>query len=408
MHATRGVGHPDGLATPGRPGEHAGILALPLATVKDAAQTVGVGERLDELSAPRRELALAHPSGKLLCVACAHRCKLADGARGVCLVRTRRGDALTVPWGYTAGVAVDPIEKKPFFHFLPGARALSFGMLGCDLHCGYCQNWFTSQTLRDPDASRRTETVTPKQLVAVAVEQRCHVMTSTYNEPLITAEWAHDVFALAREAGLRTTFVSNGHATPEVLDYLAPVLDGCKVDLKAYSPATYRALGGKLESVLETIAGLLERGIWTEVVTLIVPGLNDSDDELAAIAAFLAGLSTDLPWHVTAFHPDYRMTDPPATPAATLVRAAELGRQAGLRFVYAGNLPGRLGELEDTRCPSCGATLLRRLGFTVLARRLGHEGRCPGCGTAIAGLWSLSGPAHAPARSAAPAVAPGA
>jgi len=366
-----------------------------------------VGDHLDALTAARRELAVAHPSGKLVCLACAHRCKLGDGVRGVCLVRARRGDALAVPWGYTAGAAVDPIEKKPFFHFLPGARALSFGMLGCDLHCAYCQNWFTSQTLRDPDASERAETITPQQLVAVAVEQRCHVITSTYNEPLITAEWAHDVFVLAREAGLRTTFVSNGNATPEALDYLAPVLDGCKVDLKAFSAATYRALGGKLDSVLETIAGLLARGVWTEVVTLVVPGLNDSDEELTAIASFLAGQSPDLPWHVTAFHPDYHMTDPPATPVATLVRAAEIGRRAGLRFVYAGNLPGRTGDLEDTRCPGCGATLLRRLGFTVLARRLGHEGRCPACGTAIAGLWSLSGPAHAPARPAAPAAAPG-
>jgi pyruvate formate lyase activating enzyme len=383
---------------PGLPGGHARILAPPLATVKNAPQTVAVTDHLDALTASRRELAVAHPSGKLVCVACAHRCKLADGARGVCLVRGRRGDDLAVPWGYTAGAAVDPIEKKPFFHFLPGARALSFGMLGCDLHCAYCQNWFTSQTLRDDDASRRAEPISAQDLVAVAVEQRCHIVTSTYNEPLITAEWAHDVFALARAAGLRTTFVSNGHGTPEVVDYLAPLLDGCKVDLKAFSDETYRALGGRLEAVLETIAALLARGVWVEVVTLVVPGLNDSDAELTAIASFLAGLSPDLPWHVTAFHPDYRMTEPPPTPAATLARAAALGRQAGLRYVYAGNLPGRTGDLEDTRCPGCGATLVRRLGFTVLARRLGHEGRCPSCRSVIAGLWSLSGPPHPAAR----------
>jgi len=342
---------------------------------------------LDRWTVVRRELALAHPSGKVVCVACAHRCKLQEGARGVCLVRRREGEALAVPWGYAAGVAVDPIEKKPFFHFLPGSLALSFGMLGCDLHCAYCQNWFTSQSLRDEGASTRATPVTPDALVAAALEHRCAVITSTYNEPLITAEWAHDVFALARKAGLRTSFVANGHATGEVLDYLAPVLDACKVDLKAFRAATYRALGGKLEAVKETIRALLARGIWCEVVTLVVPGLNDSDEELEEIAVFLAGVSPQLPWHVTAFHPDYRMTDPPRTPPATLARAARLGRQAGLQFVYAGNLPGQLEGLEDTRCPACGATLIRRRGFAVLDNRLGPAGRCPTCATPMAGVW---------------------
>jgi len=343
------------------------------------------------MALPRRELAAPHPSGKLVCVACAHRCKLADGARGVCLVRGRSGDALVVPWGYTAGVAIDPIEKKPFFHLLPGARALSFGMLGCDLHCAYCQNWFTSQALRDPHAGREAEPVSPEALVAAAAAHRCGVVTSTYNEPLITAEWAHDVFVQARVAGLVTTFVSNGHATPEVLDYLAPVVDGYKVDLKSFSAKTYAAFGGKLQAVLDTIAGLRARGIWVEVVTLVVPGLNDDRAELRDIAAFLAGVSPDMPWHVTAFHPDYKMTGPPATPARTLLDATELGREAGLRFVYAGNLAGRVGDLEDTHCPACGATLVRRAGFTVLENAVTPDGTCPSCGAAIAGRWSFRG-----------------
>lgn len=347
--------------------------------------------RLDRFTAARAELAVPHPSGKLVCVACAHRCKLADGARGVCLVRGRAGDALSVPWGYTAGVAVDPIEKKPFFHLLPGSRALSFGMLGCDLHCAYCQNWLTSQALRDPQASEPVHRAAPEELVAAALEHRCAVITSTYNEPLITAEWAHDVFELARKAGIATTFVSNGHATPEVLDYLAPVIDAYKVDLKSFSPKTYAALGGKLQAVLDTISGLVQRGIWVEVVTLVVPGLNDSPEELKAIASFVAGVSPDIPWHVTAFHPDYQMTDPPATPARTLVAGAEIGRTAGLRYVYAGNLPGGVGNLEDTSCPSCGTTLVRRAGFTVLDVLIAPDGVCPSCGAAIAGLWSRSG-----------------
>jgi pyruvate formate lyase activating enzyme len=351
-------------------------------------QSAGVERSLDRLTAVRGELARPHPSGKLVCVACAHRCKLSDGARGVCLVRARRGDLLSVPWGYTAGVAVDPIEKKPFFHVLPGERALSFGMLGCDMHCAYCQNWVTSQTLRDPAASERTAPTSPERLVSAALEHACPVITSTYNEPLITAEWAHDVFTLARTAGLRTTLVSNGHATAEALDYLGPVLDACKVDLKAMNPKTYAALGGRLAAVLDTISGLVARGLWVEVVTLVVPGLNDGDAELSELAGFLAGVSPDIPWHVTAFHPDYRMTGPPPTPAATLLRAAELGRRAGLRFVYAGNLPGRTGELEDTRCPGCGATLVRRRGFTVIENRLVAHGDCPECREVVPGVWA--------------------
>ena len=343
---------------------------------------------MDAFTAARRELALPHPSGKLVCVACAHRCKLADGARGVCLVRGRAGAALTVPWGYAAGVAVDPVEKKPFFHLLPGARALSFGMLGCDLHCAYCQNWFTSQALRDPRAGDAVEATSPEALVAAAHARRCAIIASTYNEPLITAEWAHDVFLQARRSGLVTAFVSNGHATPEVLDYLAPVLDACKVDLKAFSAETYASFGGKLQAVLDTIAGLAARAVWVEVVTLIVPGLNDSPAELAAIAGFLAGVSADIPWHVTAFHPDYKMDQVPATPVATLVAAAEIGRRAGLRHVYAGNLVGRASGLEDTRCPACGATLVRRSGFAVLETRINPSGSCPSCGAAVAGRWS--------------------
>jgi pyruvate formate lyase activating enzyme len=387
-------------------GSSPAILGAPLAIVKGKEHIGDVEARLDRFTAGRRELAIPHPSGKLVCVACAHRCKLADGARGVCLVRGRQGDSLTVPWGYTAGVAVDPIEKKPFFHFLPGARALSFGMLGCDLHCSYCQNWFTSQSLRDPRASEGVVPVAPADLVTACLRHGCDVMTSTYNEPLITAEWAHDVFVEARAAGIRTTFVSNGHATPEVLDYLAPVLDAYKVDLKAHDPKTYLSLGGKLQAVLDGIRNLVSRGIWCEVVTLVIPGLNDSDAELQRIAAFLADSSPDIPWHVTAFHPDYKMTDPPPTPAATLLRGVEIGRKAGLRYVYAGNLPGLVGDHEETHCPQCGAVLLRRFGFTVEERRITAEGCCPGCGLAIPGVWSKAAPPHrqqpGPAFAAAP------
>ena len=344
---------------------------------------------LDRFTVPRTELARLEPSGALRCVACAHRCTLlADDARGVCRLRRRQAASIAVPWGYVAGVAVDPIEKKPFFHFLPGARALSFGMLGCNFRCAFCQNWHSSQTLRDPQASSGVHAVGADELVGMAQEQRCPVITSTYNEPLITSEWAHEVFALAREAGLKTTYVSNGYATQEVLEYLAPVLDGMKVDLKAFQPSTYAMLGGKLEPVLETIRALHARRIWVEIVTLVVPGLNDSAQELADIAEFIASVSESIPWHVTAFHPDYEMADRPPTDVPSLAQAAEAGRRAGLKFVYAGNLAGRTGELEDTRCSACGATVIRRRGFTVLEIRLGSGGTCPSCSASLPGVWS--------------------
>jgi pyruvate formate lyase activating enzyme len=337
---------------------------------------------------------------KLRCVACGHRCLLAPGRRGVCQVRFNRDGELRVPFGYVAGVACDPVEKKPFFHVLPGSAALTFGMLGCDFHCGYCQNWFTSQALRDLDASTPMQAATPAQLVAAARREGARLMVSSYNEPLITAEWAAAVFAEAKPAGLLCAFVSNGNATAEALDYLAPWLAAFKVDLKTFSDRQYRALGGTLACVTDTIHQVHARGFWLEVVTLLVPGFNDDPGELRELAQFLAAVSPDIPWHVTAFHPDYRMTSPPPTRVDDLLRAAEIGRAAGLRYVYAGNLPGRVGEWEDTRCPGCGELLVERRGYRVGRNRLARDGRCPRCERLIPGIWSppaenLEEPRHA-------------
>ncbi|MHC4821969.1 MAG: AmmeMemoRadiSam system radical SAM enzyme, partial [Planctomycetota bacterium] len=294
----------------------------------------------------------------LRCLACGHRCLIRDGRRGVCRVRSNDGGTLRVPRGYVGALQVDPVEKKPFFHVLPGSEAVSFGMLGCDFHCDYCQNWLTSQTLRDPASTARLREMEPQDIVDLARVRSAPIVVSTYNEPLITADWAHEIFTACKDAGLVTGFVSNGNATPEVLDYLRPVTDLYKVDLKAFREATYRQLGGQLRNVCATIEGLLERGFWVEIVTLLVPGLNDGEDELRELTAFLAGLSADLPWHVTGFHPDYRMTDREHTRADGLLRAADIGREAGLRFVYTGNRPGRTGDGEDTKCPGCFATLI--------------------------------------------------
>ena len=275
-------------------------------------------ELLEENTMPSAP-ALVRDEGNAVvrCLACGHRCRIADGKSGVCRVRFNRGGELRAPAGYVAGLAIDPIEKKPFYHAFPGRDALSFGMLGCDLHCSYCQNWVTSQALRDERAVAAPTYADPKELVEVAVERNVPVVVSTYNEPLITADWAVKIFEIARTRGLRCGFVSNGNATPEVLTYLRPYVDLYKVDLKSFNDHNYRKLGCTLSNVLESITRLKEMGFWVEIVTLVVPGFNDSDEELRAIARFLAGISPDIPWHMTAFHPEYRMTDPPRTPAAT-------------------------------------------------------------------------------------------
>ena len=322
------------------------------------------------------------------CFACGHCCRIPDGGAGVCKVRFNRGGTLMVPWGYVSGLHCDPIEKKPFFHAFPGGNAYSFGMLGCDLHCSFCQNWVTSQALRDPEAVSSAFEITPAEMVHDALLQGADAIVSTYNEPLITTEWAVAIFRQARAAGLATGYVSNGNATPQVLDYLLPWLDLFKIDLKGFDDRRYRELGGRLQPVLDTIAAVHRSGTWVEIVTLLVPGFNDSAEELAQLAGFLASVSPDIPWHVTAFHPDYKLTETPRTTTDLLVHAVEIGRRAGLRFVYAGNIPGAVGDLENTRCPSCAKVLVRRAGFSVRENQITTSGTCPACGYAVPGRWT--------------------
>jgi len=325
---------------------------------------------------------------RLRCHACGHQCPIPAGAVGVCKVRYNENGRLRVPWGYVAGVQCDPVEKKPFFHVEPGALAYSFGMLGCDLHCSYCQNWVTSQALRDPQAVAPPRDVAPQTLVNDALAQGARIMVSTYNEPLITAEWAVDVFTLARERGMVTGFVSNGNGTPRVLEFLRPHIDLYKVDLKSFDDRHYRELGGRLQPILDTIRWLHQAGVWVEIVTLLVPGFNDGDAELTGLTEFVASVSPDLPWHVTAFHQDYRMNDPANTTPAMLERAAGIGRRAGLRFVYAGNIPGRVGALEHTHCHQCGYRLIARYGYLIQEYNLRADGACPQCRAAVPGRWA--------------------
>lgn len=326
------------------------------------------------------------PDDWVKCFACGHRCKIAPDRDGICKVRFNKGGVLYVPHGYVAGLQIDPIEKKPFFHALPGVNALSFGMLGCDYHCAYCQNWLTSQAIRDPGAGAPPNYISAERIVSIALERKIPILTSTYNEPLITSEWAVEVFKFAQKYDIKCSYVSNGNGTPEVLDYIKPYVQLYKIDLKSFRQKNYQQLGGKLENVLYTIRRLKELGIWIEIVTLVIPGFNDSDEELKDIAGFLASVSTDIPWHVTAFHQDYKMTDPDNTPVETLLRAADIGFASGLHFVYAGNLPGKVGNLENTYCPVCKELLIERFGYIVRQNRI-VNGSCPKCSTRIPGFW---------------------
>jgi pyruvate formate lyase activating enzyme len=351
--------------------------------------TTTIGETLDQLTVTG-DLYRKLSDNTIECYACGHRCKIREGKRGICQVRFNQGGELRVPHGYVAALQSDPIEKKPFFHVMPGTNALTFGMLGCDFHCGYCQNWLTSQAMRDPSSDQSLHLIrkkTPQEMVYLAQATRASTVVSSYNEPLITSEWAVDIFKEAKAAGLMCAYVSNGNNTPEVMEYIRPYISAYKVDLKCMQDKNYRKLGGVLQNTLDGIKRAHDMGLWVEIVTLTIPGFNDSNEELWDAARFIAGVSRDIPWHVTAFHKDYKMTDPDNTDARTLLRAAEIGKEAGLTFVYAGNLPGQVGEYEDTFCPKCSQRLIRRNGYIIEEYHITGEGTCPTCRTKIPGLW---------------------
>ena len=345
---------------------------------------------LHQLTAPAAEALIERkPDGAIQCFACGHRCLIKPGRDGVCRVRFNDNGVLKVPFGYVGPLACDPIEKKPFFHVLPGSDALTFGMLGCDYHCGYCQNWVTSQMLRDADAVAQAKLCTPKDLVDIALRNRAPVVASSYNEPLITSEWAVEVFKAARAANLRCAYISNGNGTPQVLDFIRPYVEAYKVDLKTFSDRNYRQLGGVLDNVTRTIEDLKTRGFWVEIVTLVVPDFSDDEGDLKRMADFLASVDPLMPWHMTAFHPDYKMTDGyRRTQVDDLMKVVEIGRNAGLKYLYPGNLPGQVGDLENTRCHHCNATLIKRYGFLVTENRMTNgDGLCPDCNHPIPGIW---------------------
>ena len=323
--------------------------------------------------------------GRVQCNLCAHRCLIAESKFGVCSVRQNRGGKLvTLVYGEVISAQVDPIEKKPLFHFLPGTRSFSMATIGCNFRCGFCQNWQISQAGKKK-ASFGGQPLSPEEAVDLAESQSCRSISYTYTEPTIFFEYAYDTSRLAKAKGMANIFVTNGFMTAEALEEMRGLLDAANVDLKSFREETYqKTCGGRLGPVLESIKLLKKLGVWVEVTTLVVPGLNDSEEELSDIARFLAGVDKDLPWHISRFHPDYQYTDAPPTPVETLRRAYELGKGAGLNYVYIGNVGG---ESEDTACPACGTTLVRRRGFSV-SENMVRDSSCPRCGAKIAGTFS--------------------
>jgi pyruvate formate lyase activating enzyme len=329
---------------------------------------------------------------RVRCHLCAHRCVIAPGRKGVCLVReNREGTLYTLVYGIPLSQAVDPIEKKPLFHFHPGSTAFSIATAGCNFRCAFCQNADISQMPRDRGQILGRQ-ASPEEVVRSARRYGSQSIAYTYTEPTIFFEYSYDIARLAHDVGIASVYVTNGYMTSEMLELFQgldnghePWLDAANVDLKAFRDETYKKVcGARLQPVLDSLKKMVELGVWVEVTTLVVPDMNDSIDELGDIARFIADeLGVETPWHVSRFHPDYKMYDRGATPATTLRRAYDLGREAGLRYVYVGNMPG--ARLEDTYCPNCGQTVIVRWGFQVRDNAI-QDGKCTHCGTAIDGI----------------------
>lgn len=324
--------------------------------------------------------------GAVDCCLCEFRCHILEGKRGICCVReNREGTLYSLVYERAIATAVDPIEKKPFFHFLPGSNSLSIATVGCNFRCLHCQNYGISQLPRDHGSRIEGEELSCRSVVELAERSRCPSISYTYTEPTVYIEYAHDTATIAKGRGLKNNFVTNGYMTIEALELIKPYLDAANVDLKGFDEARHRRrTGGSVEPVKRNIGLMHEMGIWVEVTTLVIPTENDSDDELRGIAEFLVSVDRGIPWHVSAFYPTYKMMHLPRTPLATIERACGLGRKAGLRYVYGGNVHG--DDSENTYCYRCGELLVRRVGFRVIENRI-SKGSCPSCGAPIDGVF---------------------
>ena len=324
---------------------------------------------------------------RVRCHLCFHECLIKDGSRGICGVReNREGTLFSLVYGKSISEAVDPIEKKPLFHFLPGTKTFSIATVGCNFKCLHCQNYSISQVPGD-QGEVPGETLSPERIVFLAQQTGCQSIAYTYTEPTIFLEYAMDTAKLASLGGLKNVFVTNGYITPQALRSIRPYLDGANIDLKAFSEDFYRKVcGARLQPVLDSIRLYRELGIWIEVTTLIIPNYNDSEEELRKIAHFIVDTDRTIPWHVTQFYPTHRLQDQPRTPVKVLERARKIGMEEGLKYVYQGNVPGAGGE--NTYCPGCGKLLIERFGYTIHGYSI-VEGKCPACGETISGvgLW---------------------
>lgn len=331
---------------------------------------------------------------KVLCLLCSHACEIADSKYGICGVRkNEKGKLFTHVYGEVIASHVDPIEKKPLFHFFPGTKTFSIATVGCNFNCGFCQNWQISQAAKALGESRGRE-LAPPEVAREAKKNNCKSISYTYTEPTIFFEYAYDTARLAKAEGLYNTFVTNGYMTEKALDTIKPYLDACNVDLKFFKDESYKKIcKGSLEPVFRSIRHMKEIGIWVEITTLVVPGLNDSDKELKDIAQFIKSIGVGTPWHISRYHPDYQYRDPGPTPPATLQKAEAIGKAAGLKYIYLGNV----AEEGNTYCPKCEKLLIKRIGYKVeildqvhTKDKPGPGLRCPscsGCGTVTEGVW---------------------
>jgi len=322
---------------------------------------------------------------RVVCDLCNHRCQIVQEKYGICGVRqNRKGKLFTHVYGDVIAAHVDPIEKKPLYHYLPGSTAFSVATIGCNFRCPFCQNWQISQKSKQKGDDSSSESFSPEDVVRAAKNQGCQSISFTYTEPTVYFEFAYDTAKLAKKEGLGNSFVTNGYMTPEALETIHPYLDACNVDLKSFSDNFYQEMcKAHLEPVCVSIRLMKTLGIWVEVTTLIIPGQNDSDEELTEIARFLVDVDPDIPWHISRFHPDYNYTETSATPVETLRKAYSIGKKEGLRYIYIGNV---LGESEDTCCPSCGESLIERTGFYIKTKKIVGE-KCSNCGNTIAGVF---------------------
>jgi pyruvate formate lyase activating enzyme len=328
-------------------------------------------------------------SGKILCQACSQVCKLSEGEYGICGVRkVEDGELKLLVYGIASAVNIDPVEKKPMYHFLPESTVFSLGTVGCNFRCSFCQNYRISQYPKEHQHNITGQKLPPKNIVKLALEHGCKSIAYTYNEPIVFFEYTYDTAKLAHKHGLKNIYVTSGYETHKAIDLLAPYIDGMNIDIKSFSDKFYKEIcGARLKPVLEAVKYAYEKGIWIEITTLLIPDKNDSQEEIREIAKFIASIDNSIPWHVSAFHPTYKMLDTPRTPSSTLLKAYNIGKEEGLKYLYVGNVNDM--DHSSTYCPNCKKRVIDRSGYVgeQVINSLKNETFCPYCNYKIEGVF---------------------